>query len=142
MEKRGIVLGLIISAFIIISIFPLSAFASWNGIIPNETTKDEVLELLGEPSMDSGVIMIYDGEKAPTNTKGVAVYCVDDIVVMVRVLPKKDMTEKEISGTFGTPTTISLRDPQIEEQVFERASGKVVIIFTQKNRAPIRIDYF
>lgn len=141
MRNKAKITYFIFGVILFTMFFPIGVFADWNGIIPNSTTKDEVIAILGEPSLDSGFILIYDGEKAPPDTKGAAIYYVKDIVVMARVIPKKGLTEREISGIFGDPKTVSFRNPEVEEQVYEYASGKVVIILTKKNRVPIRIDY-
>ena len=118
------------------------ARAEWNGIVPYKTTKAEVLSKLGEPSYDSGLVMIYDKDKAPADTKGAAIYVVNGIVTMVRVIPSRDLSEGDISGTFGKPATVSFRNPDVEEQVFNSPTGKVVVMFTKQNKKAIRIDYF
>jgi uncharacterized protein YdaL len=118
------------------------AYAQWNGIVPFKTTKSEVLAILGEPSYDSGLVMIYDQDKSPADTKGAAIYIVNGIVTMVRVIPSKDLSEGDISGTFGKPATVSFRNPNVEEQVFNSPTGKVVVMFTKQNKRAIRIDYF
>ena len=119
-----------------------TARAQWNGIVPHVTTKAEVLAILGEPSYDSGFVMIYDQDRSPTDTKGAAVYIVNGVVSMVRVIPKRDLSDGDISGTFGKPATVSFRNPNVEEQVFNSPAGKVVVMFTKQNRRAIRIDYF
>ena len=141
MRSKTKIIYLIFGVIIFTMLFPICVLAEWNGIVPNSTTKDEVISILGEPSLDSGFILIYDGDRAPTDTKGAAIYYVRNTVVMVRVIPKKEMTEGEISGKFGNPKMVSFRNPEIEEQVYDSPTGKVVIIFTKKNRVPIRIDY-
>ncbi len=118
------------------------AYAQWNGIVPYKTTKGEVLAILGEPSYDSGLVMIYDKDKAPADTRGAAIYVVNGIVTMVRVIPLKELSEGDISGTFGKPATVSFRNPNVEEQVFDSPTGKVVVMFTKQNKRAIRIDYF
>jgi hypothetical protein len=118
------------------------AYAQWNGIVPYKTTKGEVTAILGEPSYDSGLVMIYDQAKAPADTKGAAIYIVNGIVTMIRVIPLKDLSDGDISGTFGKPATVSFRNPNVEEQVFNSPTGKVVVMFTKQNRRAIRIDYF
>ena len=141
MRSKLKIIYFIFGVIIFTMFFPICVFADWNGIVPNSTTKDEVIAILGEPSLDSGFILIYDGDKAPSDTKGAAIYYVRDTVVMVRVIPNKGLTEGEISGLFGDPKTVSFRNPEVEEQVYESTSGKVVIILTKRNRVPIRIDY-
>ena len=136
---RLIVFFLILSSLLSIA---CAAHAEWNGIVPFKTTKGEVLAKLGEPSYDSGLVMIYDQDKAPADTKGAAIYVVNGIVTMVRVIPSKDLSEGDISGTFGQPATVSFRNPDVEEQVFNSPTGKVVVMFTKQNRRAIRIDYF
>ncbi len=141
MRSKTKIIYFIFGVILFTMLFPICVLADWNGIVPNSTTKDEVIAILGEPSLDSGFILIYDGDRAPSDTKGAAIYYVKNTVVMVRVIPKKELTEGEISGIFGDPKTVSFRNPEIEEHVYESASGKVVIILTKKNRVPIRIDY-
>jgi hypothetical protein len=141
MERRKFYILFFLFVLCTVIFLPHTLLADWNGIVPNSTTKSEVLDILGEPSVDSGLVMIYDGERAPTGTKGAAVYCVRDIVVMVRIIPIKGLTQKDISVNFGSPTTVSFRNPEIEERVFESASGKIVVIFSKRDMAPIRIDY-
>jgi hypothetical protein len=118
------------------------AYAQWNGIVPYKTTRGEVLAILGEPSYDSGLVMIYDKDRAPADTNGAAIYIVNGTVTMVRIIPLKNLSEGDISGTFGKPATVSFRNPNVEEQVFNSPTGKVVVMFTKQDKRAIRIDYF
>jgi hypothetical protein len=127
------------SIFLVVS--GLDARAEWNGIVPNVTTKSQVISMLGEPSLDSGIVMIYDGQKSPKDTRGAAVFLVNDIVVMVRVIPGKKLTMKWVSITYGDPKQVSVRNPELEEHVFDSGSGKVKVTFTKRDKKPIRIDY-
>lgn len=138
-SRKLILIVLGISIFLVVS--GLDARAEWNGIVPNITTKSQVLSMLGEPSLDGGIVLIYDGKKSPTDTRGAALYFVNDIVVMVRIIPGKKLTKKWVSSTFGVPKTIYVKNPELEEYIFDSASGKVVVIFTKRNKQPIRIDY-
>ncbi len=121
--------------------FVRNSYAEWNGIVPNVTTKAEVISILGEPSYDSGFVMIYDKERAPSDTRGAAIYIINGIVTMVRVIPARELSEGDISGTFGTPTSVSFRNPDVEEHVFSSPTGKVVVMFTKRDKRAIRIDY-
>lgn len=125
---------------ILIVFVGIDANAQWNGIIPNVTTRTEVFSLLGEPSVDSSTLIVYEGDKAPADTRGIALFFVNDIVVMIRVIPGKDMTEGEISGTYGKPVNIST-SPQAERFVFETPAGRIEVIFSKKSNKAIRIDY-
>jgi hypothetical protein len=118
------------------------ALAEWNGIIPYKTTRGEVLAILGEPSYDSGLVMIYDQNKAPADTNGAAIYIVNGTVTMVRIIPLKDLSEGDICGAFGKPATVSFKNPNIEEQVFNSPTGKICVMFTKQDKRAIRIDYF
>jgi hypothetical protein len=138
-SRKLIIIVLGISIFLAVS--GLDARAEWNGIVPNTTTKSQVLSMLGEPSLDSGIVLIYDGKKSPTDTRGAALFFVNDIVVMVRVIPGKKLTMKWVSSTFGAPKTIYVKNPELEEHIYNSESGKVVVIFTKRNKQPIRIDY-
>ncbi|MBN1571729.1 MAG: hypothetical protein JW984_00860 [Deltaproteobacteria bacterium] len=137
--RRFVFVLLVASVFFVVS--GLDARAEWNGIVPNVTTKSQVLSMLGEPSLDSGLVMIYDGQKSPEDTKGVAIFLVNDIVVMVRIIPGKQLTMKWVSVKFGDPKQVSVKNPELEEHVFDSESGKVIVIFTKRNKTPIRIDY-
>ena len=138
-SRKLILIVLGISIFLVVS--GHDARAEWNGIVPNVTTKSQVLSMLGEPSLDSGIVLIYDGQKSPTNTRGAALFFVNDIVVMVRIIPGKKLTMKWVSSTFGDPKKIYVKNPELEEYIFDSESGKVVVIFTKRNKQPIRIDY-
>jgi len=118
------------------------ALAEWNGIIPYKTTRGEVLAILGEPSYDSGLVMIYDQNKAPADTNGAAIYIVNGTVTMVRIIPLEDLSEGDICGAFGKPATVSFKNPNIEEQVFNSPTGKICVMFTKQDKRAIRIDYF
>jgi hypothetical protein len=137
--RKFVFIVLAMSVFLVIS--GLDARAEWNGIVPNVTTKSQVISMLGEPSVDSGLVMIYDGQKSPEDTKGAAIFLVNDIVVMVRIIPGKQLTMKWVSLKFGDPKRVSARNPELEEHVFDSESGKVIVIFTKRNKKPIRIDY-
>jgi len=126
---------------LVISIAQVAA-AQWNGIVPYKTTKSEVVAILGEPSFDSGLVMIYENDKAPADTKGAAIYIVNGTVTMIRIIPSKSLSEGDISGAFGKPATVSFRNPNVEEQVFNSPTGKIVVMFTKQDRRAIRIDYF
>jgi len=138
-SRKFILIVLGISIFLVVS--GLDARAEWNGIVPNITTRSQVLSMLGEPSLDSGIVLIYDGQKSPTDTRGAALFLVNDIVVMVRVIPGKKLNMKWVSSTFGDPKVIYVKNPELEEYIFDSESGKVVVIFTKRNKQPIRIDY-
>ena len=125
----------------IIVFFTQVAHAQWNGIIPHVTTRGEVISILGEPSYDSGFAMIYDKEKAPSDTRGAAIYIFNDVVTMVRVIPARDLSEGDISGAYGKPASVSFKNPDVEEHVFNSPSGKVVVMFTKQKKRAIRIDY-
>lgn len=130
--------------FVLVSVVSIAqlAYAQWNGIVPYKTTRSEVVAILGEPSCDSGLVMIYEKDKAPANTSGAAIYIVNGTVTMVRIIPLKGLSEGDISGTFGKPATVSFRNPNVEEQVFNSPTGKVVVMFTKQDKCAIRIDYF
>jgi len=132
---------ILFTLFLVFILIPIAVRADWNGITPNMTTREEAVTILGEPSLDSGSILIYDGSKSPLDTKGVAIYCFNGIVVMIRVLPKSEITEQEIASAFGKPMAVSNRAPDMEEFVFVKGSGKMVVTFTKKNKTAIRIDY-
>jgi hypothetical protein len=132
---------LFLVVFIVLSIAQV-ALAEWNGIIPYKTTRGEVLAILGEPSYDSGLVMIYDQKKAPADTNGAAIYIVNGTVTMVRIIPLKDLSEGDICGVFGKPATVSFKNPNIEEQVFNSPTGKICVMFTKQDKRAIRIDYF
>lgn len=138
-SKKLILIVLGISIFFTLT--GLDARAEWNGIVPNVTTKSQVISMLGEPSVDSGIVMIYDGQKSPTDTRGAALFFVNDIVVMVRIIPGKKLTMKWVSVTFGDPKAVSVKNPELEEHTFDSESGKVVVTFTKRDKKPIRIDY-
>jgi hypothetical protein len=140
--KTVIRLSLLLFVFVSVVSITQIAYAQWNGIVPYKTTRGEVLAILGEPSYDSGLVMIYDKDKAPVDTSGAAIYIVNGTVTMVRIIPLKDLSEGEISGTFGKPATVSFRNPNVEEQVFNSPTGKVVVMFTKQDKRAIRIDYF
>lgn len=140
--KTMIRLSLLIFVVALVLAVAQTALAQWNGIVPYKTTRSEVLAILGEPSCDSGLVMIYDQDKAPVDTKGAAIYIVNGTVTMVRIIPLKDLSEGDISGTFGKPATVSFRNPNVEEQVFNCPTGKVVVMFTKQDKRAIRIDYF
>lgn len=140
--KTGARLSLLFVVVLLVLCIAQVAVAQWNGITPYKTTRGEVLAILGEPSYDSGLVMIYDQEKAPADTKGAAIYVVNGTVTMVRIIPLKDLSEGDICGTFGKPATVSFRNPNIEEQVFNSPTGKIAVMFTKQNKRAIRIDYF
>ncbi|MBN1882135.1 MAG: hypothetical protein JW885_08175 [Deltaproteobacteria bacterium] len=121
-------------------VVPGVASAEWNGIIPNVSTKTEVIEILGEPSMDSGTIMVYDGVCAPCGTKGAAVYYINDIVVMVRVIPLSGLTPSDLTGQYGSPVDVS-ENHQAEEYLFDSTTGSVKVLFIKRSNTAIRIDY-
>jgi hypothetical protein len=121
-------------------VVPGVASAEWNGITPNVSTKAEVIEVLGEPSMDSGRIMIYDGALDPTGTKGAAVYYIHDIVVMVRVIPQPTLTPSDLTVQYGSPVDVS-EHHEAEEYLFDSLSGSVKVLFIKKGNKAIRIDY-
>jgi hypothetical protein len=135
-------LSLLLFVFVAVISIALPAYAQWNGIVPYKTTRSEVVAILGEPSYDSGMVMIYDKDKAPADTNGAAIYIVNNTVTMIRIIPKGELSEHDISGTFGKPATVSFRNPNVEEQVFDSPTGKVVVMFTKQNKRAIRIDYF
>ncbi len=139
LSRKFVLIILAASIFLVVS--GLEASAEWNGIVPNVTTKSQVISMLGEPSLDSGIVMIYDGQKSPKDTRGAAVFFVNDIVVMVRVIPGKQLTMKWVSVNFGDPKQVYVKNPELEEHVFDSGSGKVKVIFTKRNKKPIRIDY-
>ena len=134
--KPIVFIVLVVAAWIV----PGVASAEWNGIIPNISTKAEVIEALGEPSMDSGTIMIYDGACAPCGTKGAAVYYINDIVVMVRIIPQTTLTPNDLTGEYGSPVDIS-EHHQAEEYLFDSTTGSVKVLFIKKGNKAIRIDY-
>lgn len=138
-KRKFILIFLGISIFITLT--GLEARAEWNGIVPNVTTKSQVISMLGEPSLDSGIVMIYDGQKSPTDTRGAALFFVNDIVVMVRIIPGKKLTMKWVSVNFGNPEAIAVKNPELEEHTFDSKSGKVVVTFTKRDKKPIRIDF-
>jgi hypothetical protein len=140
--KTGVRLSLLFVVALLVLCVAQVAVAQWNGIIPYKTTRGEVLAILGEPSYDSGLVMIYDKDKAPADTKGAAIYIVNGTVTMVRIIPLKDLSDGDISGAFGKPATVSFRNPNVEEQVFNSPTGKIVVMFTKQDRRAIRIDYF
>jgi len=120
--------------------FPGVASAEWNGIIPNVSTKTDVIDVLGEPSMDSGTIMVYDGACAPCGTKGAAVYYVNDIVVMVRIIPQTGLTPNDLTVEYGSPVGVS-EHHQAEEYLFDSTNGSVKVLFIKRGNTAIRIDY-
>jgi uncharacterized protein YdaL len=144
-DKRTMKKIVRVSFLIFCAVFVLSfaqvSYAQWNGIIPHLTTRGEVISILGEPSYDSGFVMIYDKERAPSDTRGAAIYLVNGIVTLVRVIPARDLSEGDISGTFGKAASVSFRNPDVEEHVFNSSSGKVVVMFTRQKKRAIRIDY-
>ena len=127
--------------FILIAwIVPGAASAEWNGIIPNVSTKTDVIDVLGEPSMDSGKIMIYDGACTPCGTKGAAVYYINDIVVMVRVIPQTGLTPTDLTVQYGNPVDVS-EHHQAEEYLFDSTTGSVKVLFIKRSNTAIRIDF-
>lgn len=121
-------------------IVPGVASAEWNSIIPNVSTKTDVIDVLGEPSMDSGTIMVYDGACTPCGTKGVAVYYINDIVVMVRVIPQTSLTPNDLTVEYGNPVDVS-EHHQAEEYLFDSTTGSVKVLFIKRSNTAIRIDY-
>ncbi len=140
--KRVIRLSLLLFVFVSVVSIAQTAYAQWNGIVPYKTTRGEVLAILGEPSYDSGLVMIYDQNKAPADTNGAAIYIVNGTVTMVRIIPLKNLSEGDICGAFGKPATVSFKNPNIEEQVFNSPTGKICVMFTKQDKRAIRIDYF
>lgn len=141
MIKTGRIKPILFVVLILIAwVVPGVASAEWNGIIPNISTRADVIEVLGEPSMDSGSIMFYDGACAPCGTKGAAVYYINDIVVMVRVIPQTGLTPSDLTSQYGNPVDIS-ENHQAEEYLFGSASGSVKVLFIKKTNTAIRIDF-
>jgi hypothetical protein len=94
-------------ALFLCSALPAAVHAKpWQGIIPGQTPRTEVVARFGEPStqgkLGDRTALVYKGDQAVAGTRQAQFFTRDDGVVLeITVFPSAQLDRESVEGTYG-----------------------------------------